>query len=217
MPTRGTLLMRQQKYNDRYFLGNMMKQAEKKSATRSKLVDAAGRGFRTHGFSGVGVDSMAGSAGATSGAFYAHLGSKGKAFHIALTAGLDEVIEAIPQYQLEHGSAWIDAFSDYYLGKPHRLDMACGCAMTTLTPDVMRGDEAAKEIYETRMNEIAELISGGLTKIDLTDRMPRAWSILQTLIGGLMMARSMHTEDASDRVAQATKAAVRILAAANTS
>ena len=192
-----------------------MKLAEKKSTTRLKLVDAAGQSFRANGFAGIGVDAIAKKAGATSGAFYAHLGSKGEAFHVALHAGLNEVIDAIPKFQSDHGEAWIDAFAEYYLGKPHRADMACGCAMTTLTPDVMRGDKKAREIYEAQMEKIAEQISYGLPEVTTSDRVSHAWSILQVLIGGLMMARSMLTESASDRVAETAKNAARLIATKN--
>ena len=41
----------------------------------------------------------------------------------ALERGLDEVIVAIPQFQNEHGSKWVEAFADYYLGKAHRDDL----------------------------------------------------------------------------------------------
>ena len=42
---------------------------------RARLVDAAGRGFRTGGFGGAGVDALAKGAGLTSVAFYAHFSS----------------------------------------------------------------------------------------------------------------------------------------------
>lgn len=189
-----------------------MKQTTKRQATRQKMIDAAGRSFRAHGFAGVGVDAIAKNAGATSGAFYAHLSSKGDAFLIALEEGLNEVIEAIPQFRSEHGSAWIDAFIEYYLGKPHREDMACGCAMTTLSPDVMRGDDAARALYERKMSTIAGLIADGLTGGQPDDREIRAWSFLQLLIGGLIMSRSALSEDVSDLIAEAAKIGARNLA-----
>ena len=48
--------------------------------------------------------------------------------------GLDEVIEAVPQFQRQSGPAWVQAFADYYLGQAHRDDLAGGCAMTTPMP-----------------------------------------------------------------------------------
>ncbi len=189
-----------------------MKQPTKREATRLKMIEAASRNFRAHGFAGVGVDAIAKSAGVTSGAFYAHLDSKGAAFLTALEVGLNEVIEAIPAFQSEHGDTWIDAFVDYYLGQPHREDMTCGCAMTALSPDVMRGDDAARGLYEEKMSAIAELVAGGLPGDDQADREVRAWSFLQVLIGGLTMSRSTLSSESSDRIAAAAKRSARAIA-----
>lgn len=187
-----------------------MRQATKRQATRQRIIDAAGRSFRVHGFSGIGVDAIAKEAGATSGAFYDHMGSKGAAFRVSLEVGLDEVIEAIPAYQNEHGEEWVDAFIEYYLGKPHREDMACGCAMTALSPDVMRGDHDMRALYEEKMLVIVGLVADGLVG---NDNDVRAWSFLQVLIGGLTMSRSVRSADVSDRIAGAAKVAARNIAA----
>lgn len=54
---------------------------------RARLADAVGRGFRTGGFGGAGVDALAKGAGLTSGAFYAHFESKADAFRLAVADG----------------------------------------------------------------------------------------------------------------------------------
>ncbi|MCW5699868.1 MAG: TetR/AcrR family transcriptional regulator, partial [Rhodospirillales bacterium] len=140
----------------------MPHKAGKREETRKRILEAAGRGFRGHGYAGIGVDGVAREAGVTSGAFYAHFGSKDAAFRMALESGLDEVIEAIPRYRREHGPQWIDAFAAYYLSEAHREDLACGCAMTTLTPEVARADEEVHRVFETKMAVIADLIADGL-------------------------------------------------------
>lgn len=191
----------------------MNRQSSKKEQTRERMLDAASHSFRAHGFAGVGVDSIAKAAGVTSGAFYAHLGSKDRAFQAALERGLDEVIAAIPTYQGEYGAAWVDAFADYYLGKPHRDDLACGCAMTTLSPEVARSNAEVKTIYETKMQRIAELVADGLDGGDSVDRLSRAWAILGILTGGLTLARSVKDLRIADSIASAIQAAVAQTAA----
>ena len=59
------------------------------SNARERLIEAAGRGFRTGGFGGIGVDGLAKEAGLTSGAFYTHFGSKTEAFRFALHEGFE--------------------------------------------------------------------------------------------------------------------------------
>lgn len=178
----------------------------RKEQTHQRMLEAASQGFRSHGFAGVGVDAIAKQAGATSGAFYAHLGSKEGAFRAALELGLNEVIEAIPQFQREHGGKWVDAFAEYYLGKAHRKDLACGCAMTTLSPEVARSGTEVKTIYEAKMKKIVGLIADGLSDGNSEERIARAWSMLGTLIGGLTLARSMKTKRQADEIASVIKA-----------
>lgn len=179
----------------------------KKQQTHQRILDAAGQSFRSNGYAGIGVDGIAKAAGATSGAFYAHFGSKDGAFLKALEAGLDEVITAIPTFQREYGADWVKAFVDYYLGKAHRDDMTRGCAMTTLTPEVARAGSEPQSIYEKKMAEIANLIANGLADGNRDARIARARALLGILIGGLNMTRAMNSDRARDAAATAIKSA----------
>lgn len=174
-----------------------------KEETRRKVTEAVSRGFRKHGYAGVGVDKLAKDAGVTSGAFYANFGSKSGAFEVALVLGLDEVIEAVPRFQQEHGSAWVLAFVDYYLGKAHREDRECGCAMTALTPEVARADADFRQTFESKMTRIVDLIAHGLAGADAEESRTRAWAMLGILTGGLNLARALHSDAAVEEVARA--------------
>ena len=178
-----------------------------KEETRQKMLVAAGRGFRSHGYAGIGVDSLAKAAGVTSGAFYSHFGSKGAAFDVALDAGLDEVIESIPTYQQEHGANWVKAFAEFYLGKRHRSDLACGCAMATLTPEVVRSGPKVHAAFEKKMTNIADLVARGLAGNSVEDRRARAWAMLGVLIGGINIARAMKGVKIADEISSAVIAA----------
>ena len=185
----------------------MRYKAGQKQATRRKMLEAASRSFRSHGYSGIGVDGLAKAAGVTSGAFYSHFGSKEAAFDSALAAGLDEVIEAVPKYQREHGADWVNAFAQYYLGKSHRDDLACGCAMAALTPEVVRSGQKVHEVFEKKMTRIADLMTHGLEGISDEDRRSRAWALLGVLIGGINVARAMNSAKVSNEVAEAVRTA----------
>jgi len=176
-----------------------------KEETRLKMLDAASRGFREYGYSGIGVDGLAKAAGVTSGAFYSHFGSKDGAFDLVLAAGLDEVIDGIPKFQSEHGANWVKAFAEYYLGKQHRNDLPCGCAMATLTPEVVRSSSEVRAIFEKKMSRISDLVSNGLAGGTKEDRHARAWSMLAVLIGGINIARAMKGKKVSDGIAAAIK------------
>jgi len=178
-----------------------------KEETRRKMLAAVGQGFRQYGYAGVGVDGLASAAGVTSGAFYSHFGSKNGAFEVALTAGLDEVSAGIPEYQREHDTNWVQAFAEYYLSKSHRSDLACGCAMATLTSEVVRSGAEVHATYEKKMTTIANLVARGLAGNSDKERLVRAWSMLGVLIGGINIVRAMKGAKASQEVAEAIKTA----------
>ncbi|WP_298963881.1 TetR/AcrR family transcriptional regulator [uncultured Roseibium sp.] len=182
----------------------MTKQNMRKAETRKALLEASSRMFKNEGFDGIGVDGIAKAAGATSGAFYAHLKSKNDAFRIALEAGLDEVIETIPDYQKQYGNGWVDAFARYYLSAAHRQDRACGCAMTAMSPDVARADADTRALYDLKMDRIADLIARGLPGENTEDRRKSAWAFLSILIGALTTSRAIADESLAEEVAEAT-------------
>lgn len=178
-----------------------------KDEMRYRVTEAASRGFRRHGYAGVGVDALAKGAGVTSGAFYAHFGSKSGAFETVLGLGLDEVIAALPTYQEGFGADWLVAFVDYYLGAAHRADLECGCAMAALTPDVVRAAAPVHAAFEAKMNAIVDIAARGLKAERGGDARARAWAMLGALIGGLNLARAVLNPAAAEEIAKATRAA----------
>ena len=173
-----------------------------KEETSEKIVTAVGKGFRKYGYSGIGVDALAKMAGVTSGAFYSHLGSKDKAFILALEEGLEEVINTIPKLQYEHKSNWVKAFSKYYLGKTHKENLEGGCSMTSLTPEVIRFGPEVHQIFEKKMNIIIELLAFGLLGSTEDKCAARAWSLVAILTGGLNITRAVDSKKASEEVSK---------------
>ncbi len=181
---------------------------KKSEATKAKLLESSGRAFRREGYAGIGVDSIAKDAGVTSGAFYAHLKSKNDAFRAALVAGLEEVLAALPAYRETHGDQWPAAFADYYLGLDHRLDLEGGCAMTSLTPDVVRADPEVQSEYAVLMGRIVKEIARNLPNdAPPHEQETKAWAFLSALIGGLTLARAVGTGPAADDIERSSKAA----------
>ena len=184
----------------------------KKQQTHQRMLDAASRSFKAHGFAGIGVDGIAKAAGVTSGAFYAHLGSKDEAFKAILIKGLDEVIEAVPAFQRDFGRGWVKAFAEYYLGLPHRADLACGCAMAALATEVVRSNDDIQMIFQEKMTDIANLVTKGLAGGSTSDRQARAWAMLSTLIGGLNVVRAIESNDLANHIAASITAATITIA-----
>src|SRR5215510_6633107 len=63
---------------------------EHKAETRQKILEAAGRLFREHGYDGVGVDAIMAEVGLTAGGFYSHFKSKQALFAEAMSLALEK-------------------------------------------------------------------------------------------------------------------------------
>ncbi|WP_066646986.1 MULTISPECIES: TetR/AcrR family transcriptional regulator [Sphingomonas] len=161
------------------------------STGKERLVEAAGRSFRLGGFGGTGIDTVAREAGLTSGAFYAHFGSKAKAFRSALVDGLDFLDKGLAHVQAEHGANWHRAFVDFYLGERLAVDLSQACALPTFSADAARADAATRTAYQERLAPIVERLATGFGG---EDGMQRGWALLSILVGAAAMARAVEDE-----------------------
>jgi TetR/AcrR family transcriptional repressor of nem operon len=184
----------------------MRRNAAQTEATGRRVLDAAGREFRTHGFAGVGVDGLAKAAGVTSGAFYGHFRSKAAAFRAAARAGAERLRIAVEQRREHFGGAWFEAFAADYLGAPHRRAVAEGCVMPSLSSDVARADDATRDAYAEELKRVAAVVAAGLPGEGGREA---AWAPLAQLAGGLLLARAVRDEALAEEIAGAVLADLR--------
>ena len=176
---------------------------ESKEDTKERILQAASRGFRSHGYHGIGVNTLAKDAGVTSGAFYGYFRSKEDAFLTTVVTGLDEYRTGIETFRANYGANWSVALADYYLGRPHREDLACGCALPTLAPEVVRAGRRVRTAYQTKLIKLNEAIAAGLVNGNTKEKQDQAWVILALLSGGVTLARSVWDEDLAQQIATA--------------
>lgn len=176
---------------------------EAKEDTKERIFHAASRGFRSHGYNGIGVNSLAKDAGVTSGAFYGYFRSKEDAFLVTVVDGLDEYRVGIETVRANHGASWLAALADYYMGRQHREDLASGCALPTLSPEVIRSDRRVRAAYQTELIKLNEAIAAGLTTGNAIEKRDRAWVILSLLTGGITLSRAVWDESLAEQIAAA--------------
>ena len=182
-----------------------------KAEARTRIRDAAGRGFRRLGFGSIGVDGLAKEAGVTSGAFYGHFPSKAEAFKAAAVAGLVELREGVESLQAREGVAWLEKFVDFYINVRRTCDLGESCALQSLTPEVARADRDTKAAYEAELLRVVEAVAQGLSNGTLSARRKTAWAILSMLSGGVSIARSTADPRLGSQVGGAIKGAVLAL------
>ncbi|RQS72022.1 TetR/AcrR family transcriptional regulator [Burkholderia sp. Bp8963] len=189
----------------------MRYKAGHKEEARSRILDAAGRGFRRLGFGGIGVDGLAKEAGVTSGAFYGHFPSKADAFKAAAVAGLVQLREAIEHLRDSEGDAWLGTFVDFYMSVRRTCELGESCALQSLTPEVARAGDDTKTAYEAELLAIVDAVALGLPDGTLAARRKTAWAILSILSGGVSIARSTADPKTGAQIAAGIKDAVNLL------
>lgn len=169
-----------------------MARIDQKLQTRQRLLEGVGRGFRRAGFGGIGVDGLAKEAGVTSGAFYAHFDSKSHAFRETILDGMHRLLEAVFQFQNQHGESWWEQFVPFYLHERRTCELAVSCVLPSLTEEVVRSDEGSRAAFETELREIAAAIAAGPKSPDTPDDVNSAYAALATLLGGVTLARAVN-------------------------
>lgn len=188
----------------------MAARAERKEESRARILASAGRGFRSRGFGGLGVDELAQQAGVTSGAFYAHFRSKAAAFRDAVAVGMDEVRDGVMRFR-QGGGDWLGAFVDFYLGERRRADLPQSCALQSLTADVARADPEARQVFEARLREVLDALTA--PDADPAPDRAQAIALLALLSGAVSMTRAVESAVLRDEIADAARRAATALLA----
>lgn len=177
-----------------------------KEESKAKLLKSAGRGFRSHGFGGLGVDGLAKAANVTSGAFYAHFKSKADAFREAVVVGMQDLKRGVELTREQLGSRWREGFIDFYMGDRRTCDMADSCALQSLSGEVARAGDDVREAYEVELRAIIEATAAGLEGMP-NARREEAIALFALLAGGVTLARAVRDPAFSDEIGAAVRKA----------
>jgi TetR/AcrR family transcriptional regulator, transcriptional repressor for nem operon len=200
------------------FLEPPLTEVDRTKTTKERILEAAARGFRTKGYSGIGIDALAKEAGVTSGAFYGHFRSKEDAFLAAVVAGLAEFRVGVDKLRRDRGENWTEALVDYYFGQKHRGNLEKGCALPIFSPEVIRAEGRVRFAYQTELVQLNESIAAGLTIGNETENRDCAWVLMSLLVGGVTLSRAVLDEDLADRMASsAQRGALSLIAKDNQS
>ncbi len=185
--------------------------SEHREETEKKIINAASRVFRIHGFAGSGIDGLTKAANVTSGAFYVHFRSKREAFGAIIVAALDRLKGGILRFKGANPE-WVGPFAEYYMGDVHRKNVGGGCGLPGLTGDVARSDRELKAVYQRQILDVHKLISTEPPFAGLPDADGRAWAMLALISGGLTMARAVHSPKEAKTISAAIQRQVEQLA-----
>ncbi|MGY0540212.1 TetR/AcrR family transcriptional regulator [Nocardioides sp. YJ-D4] len=171
---------------------------EHKEATRRRMIETAGRRFKSDGIDGSGIATLVADAGLTNGAFYGHFDSKDDLVASVVTQQLADqvaVVDALPT-----GLASVEAFLREYLSAAHRDDPAEGCPSAALLDEIGRCDTTTRDAYTEGARSMIEAISRHLDEGGGQQTDERAIGMFTLLVGALQLARAVTDTEMSDRI-----------------
>jgi len=171
---------------------------EHKEATRRRMIETAGRRFKSDGIDGSGIATLVADAGLTNGAFYGHFSSKNDLVATVVAQQLEDQVAAVNS--LPAGRASVEAFLREYLSPAHRDDLAGGCPSAALLDEIGRCDIAVREAYAEGASSMIKAIARHLDDGNQPEANERAIGLFSLLVGSLQTARAVTDPELSDRI-----------------
>jgi len=166
----------------------------RRELSHARILDAAARAVRLHGYAGVGVADVMKEAGLTHGGFYAHFPSRDALLAAALdhagTASATSLAKRLAASR-EAGVSPLRALVEGYLSEAHLRAADKGCPVAALGSEMNRQQD---EVLAASRRRVLGLI--GIVRQALPPDAPEAQAqvIASTLVGTLQLARALGDE-----------------------
>ena len=162
----------------------------RKEETHERIVDAAARAIRKHGYAGVGVAEVMKEAGLTHGGFYAHFHSRDALLVEALERAGRESFKAVTraaELRARKGVSVFRSLVETYLADDHLASLETGCPVAALGCDMPRQSEIVRQASAVRVQRLIAAVRSTLPEA------PRATAsvVAGTLVGSLQLARAL--------------------------
>ena len=161
----------------------------RKHETHERIVDAAARAIRKHGYAGVGVADVMKEAGMTHGGFYAHFDSRDALIIEALERAGRESGEAVTRALERRAAKGVSAFRalvEAYLADEHLASLETGCPVAALACDMPRQSDAVREASAGRVRRLVAGVQSALPQASRATASVGAG----THVGTLQLARA---------------------------
>jgi len=191
---------------DQILNATMRYSKEHKAETHARIVQKASERFRAEGVDAVGIASLMQSLGMTVGGFYAHFDSKEDLIAQACRSGFSATTARFRAYiESKPPGRRLATLVDAYLSPQHRDGLETGCFAAAA------GSELARHPVETRLalsEQIEAWISVIAAAMDADKLEGDVRGIAGTLVGSLILARTMPDRAISDAFLESGRKAV---------
>lgn len=179
---------------------------EHTAATRARILEAAGRLFRRHGYQATAIDEIMAEAGLTRGGFYAHFRSKEDLFTAVLQEELEftrQLRRAAGDHPDDPGGGALEAV-EYYLNPSHTQKIAGGCTLVATSSDIARASRRTQTAYTEVLKPLVDEFAA-LADTAPSDARGRGLAALATCIGGVSLARAITDRELAEEMLEACR------------
>ncbi|HTM62814.1 MAG TPA: TetR/AcrR family transcriptional regulator [Burkholderiales bacterium] len=184
--------------------------SSKKEETRERILRAAARAIRKHGYEGVGVADVMKEAGLTHGGFYAHFESRDALLAAAVdqegVESTEHLTRAIAAAKPGHE---LTALVDSYLSDGHVAAPEQGCAVAAAGSEVPRQEAQVRRAASRRIKDFIGLIERQFPEWGKSAAHDKAMGIAATLVGSVVLARAVDDPQLSRRIRTAARELIR--------
>jgi AcrR family transcriptional regulator len=190
-----------------------VKAGSKKEQTRERILRAAARALRKHGYEGVGVADVMKEAGLTHGGFYAHFESRDALLAAAADQAGAESIETLSRaVAAAKPGQELTALVDTYLSDRHVAAPEQGCAIAAAGSEVPRQQAEVRRAASRRIKDLIGLVERQFPEWGRSAAHEKAMGIAATMVGALVLARAVDDAHLSNRIRKAARELVRAVA-----
>jgi len=179
---------------------------EQAGQNRQRVVEVAAKLFRERGIGGIGLAELMKAAGLTHGGFYGQFESK------------DHLVAQAAGFAMEESrTKWLDAAAKShddplaamvaaYVSASHRDNPGGGCAIPSLGPEVARGAPESRRAITEGIRRNLELLEEAAPGESAAARRERAMATLASMVGAIVLSRTVDDEKLSKEVLRAVRA-----------
>jgi TetR/AcrR family transcriptional repressor of nem operon len=185
---------------------------EHKATTRRRVVDSALDRFRQAGIDSTSIDAVMKDLGLTVGGFYRHFSSKSDLLAEAVARGVEQSIAFLRSVPVPaDGRPWFEVVAERYLSNPHREEIARGCALAALGPEIARSDKRVRAACEAGLLRLRQAARDHLGA-ESTEELDHFWALIALSMGGLILSRMVADPLTAGEILGSCKHGVRSIA-----
>ncbi|MGZ0783875.1 TetR/AcrR family transcriptional regulator [Pseudomonas saponiphila] len=173
--------------------------ADHKAQTHQRIIKEASERFRRDGIGATGLQPLMKALGLTHGGFYSHFKSKDELVEEALRAAAQDLDAHCAMLFAQEQP--LRAFIDSYLSAWHQASPHQGCPLPTMSAELgQRGQPSATTdtVLNARLEQVAATLDGA-------DQAQRSLMIMSTLVGALMLSRSVENPELGVRILETVR------------